>query len=464
MANMCSSEGYEDTALAQRPLALLEREIIELAAQIHAATCRWLSLIGEYDARREWEWGFKSCAHWVSWQCGIAPGAAREHVRVARRLRELPLIRAAFARGELSYSKVRALTRINTVEREEDLLQMARHATASELDRIVRGYRRVVAAQRAAVGAPPERALWYEHDDDGNLLLYARLPAEEGALVLAALDAAGESLARADVPVGTPAAPEPDAGDVPVGTPVAPSTEANDVPAGTPTPSRRETRADALLAVADSYLVGERGCRSGAERHQVVVHVDTATLSTDGAGERCELADGEPLAPDTARRLACDASLVQLIERDAVPLKLGRKTRTISPALRRALAARDRHCRFPGCSARRFVDAHHIEHWADGGRTDLENLVQLCRRHHRLLHEGGYRITRPSSGRLVFSRRDVRQIARCPAGPHGPPAALDPTRPDACRPLSYGDPLNLGWAVEAMIDYAPICTSEPPGI
>ena len=106
--------------------------------EIHAATCRWLCLVAEYDAREGWaQWGCKSCAHWVAWQCAIAPGAAREHVRVARRLGELPLIRAAFAAGELSYSKVRALTRVENVEREQDLLELARHATASQLERLL---------------------------------------------------------------------------------------------------------------------------------------------------------------------------------------------------------------------------------------------------------------------------------------------------------------------------------------
>jgi hypothetical protein len=122
-----------------KPLELLEREITELATQIHAATCRWLCLVAEYDAREGWAiWGAKTCAQWVSHQCGIAPGSAREQVRVARRLCELPLIRAAFAEGELSYSKVRALTRVANVEREQDLLDLARHATASQLERLLR--------------------------------------------------------------------------------------------------------------------------------------------------------------------------------------------------------------------------------------------------------------------------------------------------------------------------------------
>ena len=138
-------------------------------------------------------------------------------------------------------------------------------------------------------------------------------------------------------------------------------------------------------------------------------------LSGEEPGGRCELDDGSPLAIETARRLACDASLVQLLERDGQPLRIGRKTRTIPPALRRALNARDRGCRFPGCGSRRFLDAHHIEHWADGGATDLDNLVHLCGYHHRLLHEGGYRIARTAGGGIAFHRRDGRPIQACPA-------------------------------------------------
>ena len=427
-----------------KPLELLEREITALATQIHAATCRWLCLVGEYDAREGWaSWGAKSCAQWVSLQCGIAPGPAREQVRVARRLRELPLIRAAFAEGELSYSKVRALTRVENVEREQDLLDLARHATASQLERLLRAYRGVVAAERAAAGEPAERWITVDHADDGSLLLRGRLPAEEGALVMAAIEAARDRLAQRDVPAGTR-----DGGA--------------DVPAGT-RQSAGEARADALVALADSFLGGgPAAVRTGGDRYQVVVHADAGALSGAEPGGRCELADGAPLAIETARRLACDASLVQMLERNGQPLRLGRKTRTIPPALRRALNARDRGCRFPGCGSRRFLDAHHIDHWVDGGPTDLENLIHLCGFHHRLLHEGGYRIMRTAGGGIAFHRRDGRPIQAC--GVRGRPAQLpSPLRPDACVTLSH-DRLDLGYGVEAMLTFAPIATGEPPGI
>jgi Domain of unknown function (DUF222)/HNH endonuclease len=464
---MCSLfvDGRSD---GPRPLELLERELVEGASAIHAATCRWLMALAEYDARAGWaQWGCRSCAHWVSWQCGISPGAAREHVRVARRLVELPLICVAFLAGELSYSKVRALTRVENVEREQELLELALDATAARLERLLRAYRGVVAAERAAAGGRPQRWVAFEHDDDGALLLRARLPAEEGALVLEALQAACDQLDTQDVPAGTATGDTDAASDVPAGTPddqPAGGHLTADVPAGTPKLSASEARADALVAVADAYLAGNHGSRSGGERYQVLVHVDSSTLAGDGSTGRCELDDGASLAAETARRLACDASLVRVIERDGRPLSLGRKTRSIPPALRRALHTRDRGCRFPGCGSRRFVDAHHIEHWADGGATDLSNLVVLCGHHHRLVHGGGYTITKQPGGRLAFHRPDGRTIPACPGAPPGRPAPLARTRrPDACVPRC-NDPLHLDLAVDAMLTIAPVATGEPPGI
>jgi hypothetical protein len=231
--------------MGPRPLELLEREITSLASQIHAATCRWLELVAEYDAREGWaQWGCRSCAHWVSWRCGIAPGPAREHVRVARRLRQLPLIRAAFGEGELSFSKVRALTRLNNVEREQDLLDLARHATASQLERLLRAYRGVVAAEAMASGGRPDRWLRIEHDDDRSVLVRGRFPAEEGALIVAALEAAQDELARRDVPAETR---ELTSRDEAAETPELADQTGCDVPAETPARSPSAARADALL-------------------------------------------------------------------------------------------------------------------------------------------------------------------------------------------------------------------------
>ncbi|HSN72278.1 MAG TPA: HNH endonuclease signature motif containing protein, partial [Steroidobacteraceae bacterium] len=175
-------------------------------------------------------------------------------------------------------------------------------------------------------------------------------------------------------------------------------------------------RADALAGIAESYLNGEPGKpgeNATADRYQVVLHVTAETLdsvqtaSRDGAAA-CHLDDGPQVTAATARRIACDASIVRLHEDEGgEPLSIGRKSRTVPAAIRRALRARDDGCRFPGCTHRSFLDAHHIEHWADGGETGLDNLVQLCRHHHRLVHEGGFQCGKDADGELRF--RDPRE-------------------------------------------------------
>ena len=490
---MCSHE----PGVLPPTLKALEREITELACRIHAATCRWLELGAEYDRRRGWaEWGCASCAHWVSWRCGVALVAAREHVRVARRLEALPLVHDAFAQGQLSYSKVRALARLQEVEQEADLLALARHASASQLERVVRAYRGVVAVERAARGGRPERWVSWSRADDGSLLLYGRLPAEEGALVIAALDAArdqaaADGRAREDDSAESPGpdreiddsaesprrdetgrsarspAPDGQAGDSAESLPPV-GLAACDAETETPALDAGEARADALLLIADSFLASGAVSRNGGDRHQVVVHLDAPTLRGPGRGEKCEVDGGMPLAAETARRLACDAAIVPLLERAGKPVGVGRKTRSVPSALRRALTARDGGCRFPGCTARRFVDAHHIEHWADGGPTELSNLVHLCRHHHRLLHEGGYTLTTTGKGTLTFRRPDGRPIPACPAAAGGRLTGLRPRSdrrsiaPDACVPLS-GDRLDLHLGVQALIAFAPVA-GMPPGV
>jgi len=360
----------EITELESLSLDDLEDELATLASHLFAGTCRWLELVGEMDRRGSWaEWGQGSCAEWLAWRCGLAPRAAREHVRVARRLPELPLVHAAFARGELSYAKVRAVTRVATVENEEELLELARVCTAAQLDRAVRAYRRVTTQEARDLQEDAYVSVFWE--DDGSLSIRGRLAPEDGALLLRALEAMRDGLWRGSAE---------------------------------PRPARQASNAEALVALADAGLAHNGESRPGGERYQIVVHADEGALTDDGEGG-CQLEDGSALAPETVRRLACDGSVV----RD------GRKTRTIPPATRRALRTRDRGCRFPGCENRRFLDAHHVHHWARGGATTLGNLVLLCRRHHRLVHEGGWQLDR--RGRFYDPRgRPSRAVPSLPCG------------------------------------------------
>ena len=371
--------------------------ITDLAGHLNAGTHRWLHLIAEFDRRKGWSDGAtRSCAHWLGWQCGIDLGAAREKVRVARALESLPLIDAAMARGELSYAKVRALTRVATPPTESVLLNIALHGTANHVETLVRQFRKVQEAEALSREARQQsgRSLSYFHDDDGSLVIKARLPAEAGAQLLKALEAA---LADAPFPEHCQSALN-----------VSAETSAKYVAEDPPSPSMR--RADALAMLAESYLQHGAQAMSGGDRHQIVVHVDHETLCKAEPG-RCELDDGPSLAVETARRLACDASVVRIVEdAQGEPLDVGRKTRSIPPALRRALNSRDQGCVFPGCTHKRYVDGHHIEHWADGGATRLSNLVSLCRFHHRAVHEGGIRIERLDDGawRFVLRNGEVR--------------------------------------------------------
>lgn len=403
----------------QRPLELLEREICALAAHLAAATCRWLLLIAEFDTREGWaEWGVTSCAHWLSWRCGIGINAAREHTRVARMLGGLPLVRDAFASGELSYSKVRALTRVASEKTEGELVELARHATGAQLEKLVRQYGQVLraTADQAQVLHERQRLSTY-WDDDGMLVVQGRLAPEDGAALMAALDQATASLPAEMRELGAPA-----------------------------------VRAQALTALA----TGDQ------QTTEVVVHVDVETLNSDEIRHRSEVADGPALSPETVRRLGCDAAVVTMIERGGKPLSVGRRTRAIPPALRRALRSRDRGCRFPGCTHTQHLHAHHIQHWARGGHTEIGNLVQLCSYHHQLVHEGGYRVERrhgTGGAGLEFRRPDGRVIPqRCGARAASGPGIAAQNRigwpqigPDTCRPRSAGDRLDYDIAVEGLI-------------
>ena len=382
-------------------LEALEDEIATLAAHIHAATHRLLVLLAEFDRRRGWELGgHRTCAHWLSARTGIDLGAAREKVRAAGALEALPLTSACMARGELSFSQVRALTRVATRENEGPLLELARGCTTAQLERMVRGFRRGSREDEAALEMRrfESRCLSVFPDEDGMYVVQGRLPAEVGALLLRAVEAAGDALYRED------RGPEPE-------------TDTRKAAA--------QRRADALGLLAerameagfgrpnageDDEVGSEAGIHSDAvpvsgtraRRYQVVLHVEPETLATEAQAGRSELEDGTRVSAETSQRLACDAGLVRVDHgADGSVLDVGRRTRTIPPAIRRALEARDRGCRFPGCGLR-FAEGHHVEHWAEGGETKLTNLVLLCRHHHRLVHEGGWRVEWWGEGRPVF--------------------------------------------------------------
>jgi len=428
------------------PAAELDRlgnEIAELSAHLDAATARLLDLIREFDARGGWNTGFRSCAAWLSWRVGLDLGAARERVRVARALGTLPLLAEALGRGELSYAKVRALTRVATPETEARLLAVGRAGTAAHVERIVRGWRCVDrrAEAREASQRHRSRALHVYQDEDGMVVVRGRLEPEVGALLMQALAAARESLYQRSR-ARTRAAAGP--GDV--------SAE---------TPPVAQQQADALALLAETALHHGLDPGTPGERYQVVVHVDAPVLADPDQPGQSVLEDGTRVSAETSRRLACDASRV-VMRHDAEGRlrEIGARTRTIPPALRRALHHRDQGCRFPGCGLR-FTQGHHLRHWAQGGPTTLSNLALLCRRHHRSVHEEGYQVARLPDGALQFRRPDGRSLPEVP-----PPAALpeDPSKVLRARHDSQGiridartacagwlgERLNVGWAIDVL--------------
>ena len=454
-------------------------EIATLAAHMTAAEYQLLCKIREFDECDGWYvHGARSCAHWLNWRIGLGLVAAREKVRVARALGELPKLSAAMERGAVSYSKLRALTRIATPDTEEDLLESAMVTTASHVEKMVRLYRSASRPEdelERAARQQEEKHLRTWWDDDGMLVLEGRLPPEEGAIVEQALEAARRELFdrrrhassdSAEAEAGDDSA-EARAGDdsegAPTGddsaearaadtserpvtddsaeTPVAripdrPATDDSaEAPAGDDSaetsqgvaPPRRTSswpvqRAEALVHVAQAVLAGGGdGGRWGA-RAQVTVNVDAAVLADPGAPGRCEIENGASIAADTMRRLACDADVLAIVRgENGEPLGPGRRTRKVNDRLRRVLWERDRGCVFPGCTCERFLHSHHVEHWGDGGPTHTGNLICLCTYHHLLVHEGGFSIVEDEDGRHFLDPRGRRVDRAAPLPEAGDP-------------------------------------------
>ncbi len=411
----------------------IDAAICRLGRRINAETYRLLLLVREFDERMGWaKWSFRSCAEWLAWRLGLSLSAAREHVRTAHALRELPAISAAFAAGRVSYSKVRALTRAARSQDEDLLLAYALDATAAQVEERCRQIRNVAPESVDVAQRAWERrslSIW-RNPARGTLTISVEVPIEEGEVIAKALDRA---VAAGEIATGPEFAPHFAAELAPERVSESATRRAAASAIEVRANGWQAQQADALVAVAKAYLSGNVDAAgqepatnaaptSTANHYEVVVHVDESALR-GGAG-RSDL----PLA--TVERLTCDGSVVELIEdAEGSPIDVGRRRRTVSTPLKRALFARDRGCTFPGCHRTRFVDAHHIRHWVDGGETSLENTTLLCTYHHRLLHEGGFGIRRDHDGSIYYLRPDGRAI---PRGGYRPEDIIDaPANPSA---------------------------------
>lgn len=305
---------------------------------------------------------------------------------------------------------------------------MAYHGTAAQVERLVRAWRR---CDRVEEGRKHlSRSVSTYVDEDGMVILRARLTPEQGAVVRQELEAASERLYQESREAA------------------APDNIEEEVTSG-------QRRADALALIAECALGADLDRGSAGDRYQVVLHVDARVADRNQSQGALELADGGiGISAETSRRLSCDASVVVMREdADGSVLDVGRKTRTIPAPIRRALATRDGRCVFPGCTARR-CDAHHLVHWADGGPTALDNLVLLCRRHHTLVHEQGFGVERPVNGDVVFRRPDGRPIEVSPRTTwNGGQLLRDSVNPRSLRCWD-GTPFNVAYAIDVLHERA----------
>ena len=429
----------------------LGERIAELAARINIATCDMLTLVADFDRREGWADNFTSCAEWLAWRTGRTLAAARENVRVAHALGELPLTAEAMKTGQLSYTKARTMTRVATPETEATLLEYAQSTSAARLEWLARRWKTLsrdgeLSAEEARHCS---RTFSVAIDADGMYVVRGRLEPEVGAMLMRAIEAASDALYRGE------------------------DAEAR--------PQGRQRRADAAGLVAERALAagfgGDGGRAAGggdeagdgeggevrgpgraealsgtrAERYQVVVHTEAATLAERGETGRSEL-DGVRVCAETSRRMACDAARVAMCHRDGEVVSVGRRQRTIPPHIRRALEERDRGCRYPGCASR-FTEAHHVKHWADGGETSLANTVLLCRRHHRLVHEGKTRMALDRDGKAAFFTRAGQVIGSGPPLPGAVRQLPTPPPPPPDR-LSNGAPRFVDSAVSLSLELA----------
>ena len=421
-----------DSGADPEPMERLEARICAGAADLTAAEAAWLLDVAEFDRRGGWAAdGALSCAAWLAWQVGLDRRAAREKVRVAHALVAFPAFASAMSSGALTYSKARAITRIADEHNAAELLELALESTSNQLERFVAAIRRCGGDHDADDRSGDDDRSLHASTTGATMELVARVPVEVGTALLAAIDA---------------------------------------FVAAEPGTDLRQRRADALVELAEQAVAAkDAGHPPVGPRYLAALHLDEEALSrlanvgsppplvSPPGGGCCSVGHGErgpvgaTAVPDaSARRMLCDAALETTVSGvDGNPLFAGRSTRTVNRRLRRALHHRDGTCRFPGCTHHGWLDAHHIVHWLDQGRTDVDNLVLLCRRHHRFVHENGWTIVGSPGGELAFRRPDGTLLAAGPPVWLGDPKGVRRHRrsPDDGRCRWAGDRFDLGYIV-----------------
>jgi hypothetical protein len=358
----------------QAALDLIDEQQLEALRAGVAVDCAHLSALQASVGRqllevaRSGAWGgpgIKSIEHWASMALGLAPATTKAHLAVAEKLEVLPVIDRAVREGRLSFDKAKAVVPVATTATQERWMDLAEQATVTGLQRIVAAWRKVEPDGSAAEpdDAHPKRRLFWTGTGEGLEKLTALLTPEEAAIVKAAIANAEEEAWR---------------------------TTSKEDRAEQPAGARA---VDALVAVAETAMAAGPTPCEGGDRNRVNLIIDLDLLLGRSVDGRCAIEGSKvPLALSEAEMLCCDAIIRPTFIRGLDIVATGHDQRLANRAQRRALRTRDGGCRFPGCAATRFLDAHHVDHWIRGGRTTLANLLLLCRFHHRLHHRGGYTI------------------------------------------------------------------------
>ncbi|MEO5679354.1 MAG: DUF222 domain-containing protein [Acidimicrobiales bacterium] len=354
----------ETALVCEVPIGRVEEELVSLAGQLSAGLCRWLLLLGEFDRREGWAgFGISSCVHWLSIRLAISPSTARAQLAVAHALAGLPTITEHFAAGRLSYSQVRALCRVADAKNEAELVELARNMNAGQLERMCRLLRSV--DDDTDVEAAASTSLTARWADDGTATIRVRLPTEDATVLMAAVE---ERLRKMDLPDTLP---------------------------------WEVRRAHALIEV-----VAEGAAATAPGRERPLVHI-TVPLADLEAGQGGTI-DGRPIADANVRRMLCDGAVVGVVvDASGRPVAVGNKTRVPSAKVQRAVDVRDgKRCTYPACG-RPAEETHHVLHWVDGHRTEVDLLTSQCGYHHRAHHRGRFNIgIDPATGHVRFTRPD----------------------------------------------------------
>ncbi len=386
----------ESTRRRDRPRSLRGARLLELAGYRNALDHAWLRELQEFDRAEEWRLDdATSTANWLSCFAGVNLRTAHDNVRVARKVTEFPAFQEAMRAGLVNYTQLRAITKIATAENQETLLGLIGSASGQQLEEHVRWIRQRAASDACSID-PANLRLWWEELDDGRTAMHAAMRADQGATVRNGL----EAMKRLAQPQDPGSVSNVDA---------------------------LVLMATLAMASATKHIAAQRAGGDETKRrrlettlarkHEALLIVSRSALLERARApqDRCELADGTQLPVETARRLMCDAAVrALLVDDEGTPLDVGRRTQKVSDALKAALIQRDRHCTFPGCTSRLGLDAHHLEHWIDGGETKLDNLALQCRPHHVIVHEGGHTVARTEDGRLEFRDRNGDVLPRGP--------------------------------------------------